>query len=301
MRKVLKWLGILLGAAVLLLVIAYGVIHFSSNASFNKVYAVDPAPVAIPAPDSAVLAQGAHLAVTRGCAECHGANFGGQVFVDEPNLATLYAVNLTPGEGGAGARYNDLDWVRAIRHGIAPGGRPLLYMPSQEFYHLSDGDLGALVAYLKQVAPVDNVQPAQSVGPLGRALFVGGQLPLVPAELIDHVAARPEAPMPGLTVEYGRYLAVGCIGCHGEEYVGGPIPGVPPEWPLAANLTPDETGLGAWSEADFFTVMRTGKRPDGREINPIYMPWTALGQMTDDEIRAIWLFLQSLPPRKAEA
>lgn len=295
MKKLFKWIVILVGVVAILLVIAGSAIYMMSNASFTRVYTVDPPPVAVPAADSAVLAQGAHLAVIRGCMECHGDNLGGKVFIDDPALGQLNATNLTTGEGGSGARYEDLDWVRAIRHGIDPDGRPLLFMPSHEYYPMGDQDMGALIAYLKQIPPVDNVLAASTVGPLGRALFMAGDLHLVPAELIDHEAPRPEAPAPGVTPEYGEYLALVCMGCHGEGYSGGPIPGVPPDWPPAANITFHESGLASWTEEDFFTLLRTGKRPDGRDLNPQYMPWRAVSHMTDDEIRAMWVFFQSLP------
>lgn len=296
MKKLLKWVAILLGCVVLLIAIALGFVYFKSNAGINTVYDVTPASVTIPPADSATLALGEHIAITRGCQDCHTANLGGQVFIEDPALGTLIATNLTSGTGGVGSRYNDLDWVRGIRHGIDPDGRPLFFMPSHEYYFFSDTDLGALIAYLKQLDPVDNELPASTVGLLGRALYVAGQFPLLPAELIDHEAPRPEAPLPGLTVDYGRYMAVGCMGCHGEGFSGGPIPGVPPNWPPAANLTPHESGLADWSEEDFFALMRTGKRPDGQDINPEFMPWAPLSQMTDEEIGSIWMFLQSLPP-----
>ena len=297
MKKLFKWIGIVLGAVIVLLVLGAGAVYMMSNARFNKTYAVDPAPVTVPAADSLVLAQGAHIAIIRGCTECHGSDLGGKVFIDDPALGTLYAGNLTAGTGGAGARYDALDWVRAIRHGIAPDGRPLLFMPSHEFYHIDDRDTGMLIAHLKQVPPVDRAFPPSTVGPLGRALFMAGELPLVPAEIIDHDTPTPQAPPAGATAEYGRYLAVVCMGCHGETFSGGPIPGVPPNWPPAANITFDETGIADWSEEDFFTLLRTGKRPDGRELNSAYMPWRPFSQMTDDEIRAMWLFLQALPHR----
>jgi hypothetical protein len=78
---------------------------------------------------------------------------------------------------------------------------------------------------------------------------------------------------------------------------GGRIPGTPPEFPAAQNLTPDTvSGIGKWSEADFQRALRTGRRPDNTEINPA-MPWKLAGQMTDEEMHAVWLYLRSVPPR----
>ena len=64
-------------------------------------------------------------------------------------IGTLRAPNLTP--GGVGGTYTDTDWIRALRHGVAPDGTPLVFMPSWEYYYLSKEDLGALIAYLKQL------------------------------------------------------------------------------------------------------------------------------------------------------
>jgi mono/diheme cytochrome c family protein len=188
--------------------------------------------------------------------------------------------------------------VRAIRHGIGVDGKPLVFMPSHEYYYFNDDDLGKIIAYIKQVPPVDNEAPAPSPGPLFRFLFLTGELTmLAPAELIDHDAPRPSAVETGETLEFGEYLAVGCIGCHGDNYSGGPIPGMPPDTPPAANLTPDPaTGLGDWTEEDFVVAMRQGKRPDGTTIDP-FMPWPNFSQMTDEELGALWLYLQSLPAR----
>jgi mono/diheme cytochrome c family protein len=249
-------------------------------------------------PINATLEWGEHIATTRGCRDCHGEDLGGAVFADEMPVFRLYGSNLTP--IGVGASYSDEDWIRAIRHGVGPDGKPLLFMPSYEYYYLSDRDLGALIAYLKSLPAVDRDSPGSQVGPLGRVLFKAGKLPLIPAEMIDHQAPRPETPMPGATVAYGEYLAVGCTGCHGEGFSGGAIPGVPPDWPEASNITPDrETGLGNWTRADFFRAMREGRRPDGTELRAEYMPWSNFVRFSDQELTALWMYLETLEPRPA--
>lgn len=296
MKKALKWLGLGLAALVGLIIVAVGAVYLLSSFRINKSYQVENAAVAIPT-DEATLSWGEHIALTRGCTDCHQENFAGGPVIEDPAIGGIYASNLTAGQGGIGDNYSDADWVRAIRHGIGPDGKPLLFMPSQEFYFLSDEDLGALIAYLKTIPPVDNPIPENRVGPMGRVLFLAGEFPLVPAELIDHAGSRPSAPPPGVTVEYGQYLAVGCAGCHGSDFSGGPIPGAPPEWPPAENLTP-AGDLATWTEADFIETMRTGVTPSGHELNSEYMPWPVVGRMTDDELKAIWLYLQSLPPKQ---
>ncbi len=192
---------------------------------------------------------------------------------------------------------SETDLVRAIRHGVGPDGQALIFMPSYEYYFFNDADLGAMIAYIKGTPPVDSDLPPIQVGPLGRILFLAGQFPLLAAEDINHDSPRPAPVERGATVQYGAYIAVGCTGCTGEGFSGGPIPGTPPDFPPATNITPDTTtGLGAWTEADFFRALREGKRPDGTEIDP-FMPWQNSGQMADDELSALWLYLQTVPPK----
>jgi hypothetical protein len=94
-----------------------------------------------------------------------------------PGLITLSFPNLTAGAGGVGATNSNEDWVRAIRHGVGHDGRGLLLMPVRLFYYLSDEDLGALIAYLKSLPPVDNELPMTNLGALGRVMLVLGQVP----------------------------------------------------------------------------------------------------------------------------
>ena len=296
-KRVVKWLGVGVAVVLGITVLAAGSAYGVSEYRMRRSYTVPAATLAVPT-DSASVAAGRHVFVTRGCADCHGANLGGTKFIDAPPMGVLYAANLTRGEGGLGRTYSDADWVRAIRHGVRKDGRSVLFMPSQEFTQMSDEDLGRLIAYIKSVPGVDNAQPASTVGPLGRALFVAGQLPLLPAELIDHSAARPARVTPARSAEYGAYLVNTCKGCHGDQLSGGKIPGTPPEFLPAANITPDRaTGIGAWTEADFRRALREGRRPDGRELNPQFMPWKNFANFTDDEIAAMWMYLQSVPAR----
>jgi Cytochrome c len=118
----------------------------------------------------------------------------------------------------------------------------------------------------------------------------------IPAELIPHDAARPVAPEPGITPEYGEYLTHSCKVCHGISMSGGPIPGFPASWPPAPNLTfGDGSALPAWNEAGFMETLRTGVTPEGRQIRGEYMPWTSYQFMSDDELKAVWVYLRSLP------
>lgn len=292
MRKLLKIsLWMCLSAFALAVALIAGV-YTASNMRLRQTYNITPALVAVPT-DPASLERGQHIAQTRGCIDCHGVDLGGAKVIDDPALGHLYGPNLTRGQGGIPSSYRDEDWVRAIRHGVSADGRPLFLMPSQEFAHMSDAQLGELIAYLKSASPVDRVRGPVIVGPVGRALVLAKKMPIA-AEIIDHANLQPAMVKPGRTLEYGRYLAVGCIGCHGPNFSGGKIEVGPPDWPAAANLTPHPTSAVAnWTEADFLQTLHTGRRPNGTELSPV-MPRN-FGLMNDDELGAIWLFLKSLP------
>lgn len=292
MRRVLRWAGIGVGALAGLLLLALGAVYVITEMRFNRTFTGVGDPVTVSA-DPALALEGGRLVVARGCADCHGQDMAGSVFVDDPLLGLLSASNLTAGQGGVGALYDDAAFERAIRHGVGHDGRPLLIMPSHEYYPLSDADVSAIIAYLRSAPPVDNVLPGSSVGPLGRILGVAGAIQLTPVDAIDESRGRA-SPVPGESVEFGQYLGGTCMGCHGQDFAGGPSP-VPGGLPVA-NLTPHEAdGIGAWSEEQFIRALREGVRPDGTAIAPD-MPWENLGKMSDTELKALYKFLRTLPP-----
>lgn len=295
-RKILKWIGIVLGSLLGLLVITFVVLYLVGTVKWNKMHGQYDVPVEtikIPT-DSVSIARGEHIATIRMCRDCHTETLSG-MSDSAPGLITLTIPNLTAGAGGVGATNADADWVRAIRHGVGYDGRGLVLMPSGTWYYLSDEDLGALIAYLKSLPPIDNQLPPSDLGPLGRVMLALGQLPpeIVPNVIsIDHDGPRPIAPQPGVTVEYGLYLARTCMLCHGSELNGRLISEGGPKY-LAPNLTMGGE-LHTWSEEDFMRTLRTGVTPTGHKLIDV-MPWKYFGQMTDDELKAVWMYLQSLP------
>jgi mono/diheme cytochrome c family protein len=295
MRRILKYAGILAGAVVLLACAGVaGLYAWTSNELATK----SPLPGhAFTAPtDSASVARGEHVVRAIGkCGDCHGQDLGGDTLLNDPAMGLIYSPNLTRGAGGIGGTYTDAQWEAAIRHGLAADGRRLVVMPSNEYQFLSDEDLGTIIAYLRSVPAVDRTGPAQRVGPLARALYAGGVFPMFPAKAVTHGDEVVPSVAIDSTAAYGKYLGdVGCSGCHGVTYGGGAIPGGPPDWPKPANLTP--TGIGHYTQEGFVSALRTGKRPDGTEINP-FMPIAATRQMTDVEIVAVYKYLRTLPAR----
>ena len=208
-------------------------------------------------------------------------------------LGQVIAPNLTAGEGGISSEFSNKDWVKAIRHGVNRQNKGLLLMPSEEYYHLSNQDLAAMIAYLKQLPKVDNQLGETSLRPLGRFLVMQGELP-IKAEKINHNQEHPGAPPKGATKAYGAYLGVNCQGCHGKNYAGQKIPGAPPTWPKSTNITPHPDGIGEWTINDFKKALREGRRPDGSEISEV-MP-AGLAELEDWEVQALWSYLQDLPP-----
>ncbi len=297
LKKIFKWIGLAVGTVIGLLLVALVAIYLLSSLRLNKTYTIPSAALTI-STDAATLAEGQRQFSTRGCIDCHGSDGGGKMVVDDPLVGTVMASNLTSGIGGVAGQYQtSRDWEWAIRHGVGADGKPLVIMPSQEYYPMNDSDLGALIAYIQALPPVAHEVTAITVGPLGRILHVVGLVTLLPAEVIDHNAPRPAVVAKGATKEYGEYLAKTCTGCHGATLSGGPMPGVPAAAPYPRNLTPHlETGLGKWQEADFVQAIRTGMRPDGSPL-AASMPWQAFSAMTDEELSALWLYLQSVPAK----
>ena len=296
-RKVLKWGGIVLGGLIGVLVIALAVLYFIGSGKVNKTYDVEVVAVTVPTGDQAI-ERGRHFVEAIAlCQECHGDNLSGEDNLEEDPLFGTYSPrNLTPGRGGIGGTFSDIDYTRAIRHGVGKDGKALVIMPSEFYNKISDSDLGAIIAFLKSLPPVDNEVPETSLGPLGRICTVL-ESSLLPATLIDHEAPRPAEPQPGVTREYGEYLTFMCSLCHGDALSGGSVPGDEPDAPPAPNLTPGGP-LRLWSEADFINTLRTGVTPGGRSLDSENMPWEYFTKMTDDELEAIWMYLQSLPAKE---
>ena len=297
MKKLLKWIGIILGSLIgLLLVVMLG-LYFKTKSQLNKTYDVEVQEVVIPT-DAESIEHGRHLTEVL-CAECHGDDLSGiPDFVSVPNIASISTPNITPGKGSVTENFSVVDWVRVLRHGVKPDGHSVFLMPSETFQYLNEEDLGDILAYMKTAPPIDTSDRATTTTDftfLGHVVYGAGAFGnLVIASKIEHDALPSSFPEPGVTVQYGEYLVNinGCNSCHGTQFAGAKPPD--PESILAPNLTP-AGDIGNWTEAEFIEAFRTGIVPSGRRLIPNFMPWTYKGKMTDDELKAIFLFLQSLP------
>lgn len=271
MKRLMKWTMLTLGGLVGLFGLAGLALYPIGMKKLTHSYpGIQVGPVEIPTGSEAI-ARGRHIAVVWGCTKCHTEDLSGKLIADDPILGTIPASNLTSGNSGVGGSYTDADWVRAIRHGVKPVGRSEIFM--NDFSTMSDQDLGDLLAYLKQIQPVDADFPALRYGPIVPiTLAVGVYTPA--AELIDHAAPRPADPAPGATIEYGEYLSTVCSECHGKTLAG---------------------KLDQWTQEDFIAAFQTGALPDGKQLNKA-KHLTTFGEMNDTELIALWLYFLSTRP-----
>lgn len=257
-----------------------------SNSRLNQRFEVAPVELST----AGDVARGQHVVMVRnGCADCHGADLAGASVMDNPAMGKIYASNLTPAALGA---WSDGEIARAIRHGVGRDRQPLVLMPAHDYIHLSEADLSAAVAYLRSIPPVEKANENTRLGPVSRSLLALNQAPLLPAEMLDHQRAFPPEPVAEVSENFGQYLAqTACMGCHGPQLRGGPIPGGDPSWPPASNIR--RPALADWNETSFIGAMRSGITPSGQEMRSP-MPWKLIGQYTETELKALWMYLKSL-------
>ncbi len=291
MKKAVKFIGWTLASLVMLgLVAAFGA-NVLAERKLNRTIDVQAAAVAFVS-DEASLVRGKYLFESRGCSECHGADGAGRPVIDEPNGLRVSSPNISPGPGGVVSKYTEVDWVRTIRHGVKPDKHPVFIMPSEDYNRLTDTDLAAIVAYTRSLPPVQGEAAHIALPLLIKALYAADVIPDA-AEKIDHTLPPAQAVAEGPTPEHGAYVANMCKGCHGGSFSGGPIPGSPPDWPPAADLTAATTYARYDSLDKFRTMLRTGKRPDGETIK--VMPFPSLGALNDTDVEALYGYLRTLP------
>lgn len=243
------------------------------------------------------------------CGSCHSAEgtgpdgplSGGHAFRDW-RLGTIRASNITADPYTGIGSWTDAEIMRAVRNGQGKYGRLLApVMPYHWFHDMGDRDALAIARYLKTQKPVRQLV----LNDRSYLFRVGDMLFMHPIR-----SGSPAAPPRGVTVEYGRYLSRNvalCADCHTRRsgamsepemdrlFAGTNHP--PKDFPVnPANITPDSaTGIGSWSEADFLKTMRTGMNPNGVALDS-FMPWPQYKRMTDDDLRAIYRYLQTVKP-----
>jgi mono/diheme cytochrome c family protein len=298
MRKGLKVVAFVVGGLLVAGVVLALAAVWLSERKRTRVIELTIAPVRY-VMDDAAIRRGKYLYESRGCMECHGADGAGRDVIDDPAGMYIKSPNISPGAGSVVRNYTEADWVRSIRHGVSPRGHPLFIMPSKDYNQMTDADLAALVAYVRSLPPAAGEGAVVRLPLMVKALYALGAVK-DDAERIDH-ARPPPAPVPeAVTAEHGAYVAKMCAGCHGDGFSGGKIPGAPPAWPPSANLTPGAgSAMPRYDTAEKFAAMlRTGKRPDGSAVSPV-MPFPSLRNLSDTDVRAVYVYLQGLPARPA--
>lgn len=295
LKKIGKWTGIVIGSILALVIIVYAYIYFQTEHMINKKYAYTIPAMTIPT-DSLSIARGEHLYHIRACVDCHGPDLNGKVYVNDPMLLRLTIPNITKGKGGLPADFDVKDWLRVLRHGVDKEGRSLFIMPSHESSQLSKGDLADLIAYCMSRPPVaSNYEMLHEIGPIGRVVLALNKATVLPAEKIDHNTDIREKRASGVSTSYGKYLAVTCQGCHRQNLQGGgPLA---PGYPDVPNIT--STGEpGKWNDELFIKTIRTGQTPEGKKLRNQYMPWKSMNNFSDEELKAIFVYLKSLPEKQ---
>lgn len=295
MKRWMKWTAGGLGAVVVVVAGAAIIGKQLAEKKRMRQVSVQVAPLAY-ASDAASLDRGKYLFQSRGCVDCHGANGAGRDFVNQPPTR-ISGPNITP--AGVVAKYKPEDWVRTIRHGVKPGGTPIMIMPSEDYNRLTDADVASLIAHVRALAPVQNSNVGVVELPLPAWVLYGFDAIPDAAQRIDHSLPPAQPVAEGATVEHGKYVANMCLGCHGATFSGGKIPGGPPDWPAAANITPGEGSvMPRYPDAQkFVTMMRGGKRPDGTAI--AVMPFESLSKMSDVDLQALYLYIKTMPAKPA--
>lgn len=247
------------------------------------------------------------------CGNCHsprdengrfieGMELAGAFVIDEPAFRA-YAPNITPDvETGIGS-WTDEEIIRAVREGIRPDGSVMGPPMAYPFYRdISDRDMRAIVAYLRNVPPVRNEVPASTY-----------RIEL-PPNWGPPVGSVPE-PNRDDPIEYGRYLThtLGhCTDCHtplvegrhdfSRIGAGGnlfPQPFGAPWNAVAANITQHpEMGIGRWTDEEIKRAITDGISRDGRELLP-FMGFSFYKNITDEDLDAIVAYLRTLPPATA--
>lgn len=257
------------------------------------------------------------------CADCHSTRdwskyaapivpgtigMGGEPFTPElmPGLpGSLYARNITPAAVGD---WTDGELMRTITTGVNKHGTPLFpLMPYPAYGSLDRDDVEAIVAYMRTLAPIANEVPDRSLH---------FPMPLI-VRTIPRAASFQERPPASDKAAYGAYVvrAAACVECHtprdaqgqplpGRDFAGGmefrfPAGGVV----RSANLTPDaDTGIGTWTEQQFVDKFRAFSGAPARTLSPAeqrentVMPWLPYSGMTDEDLRAVYAHLRTLPP-----
>jgi len=276
-KKLLRWLGFGVLLAVVLAGSAVAFAYLSTEPLIRRHYDLSLRPIAVPT-DEAAIAEGRRLALVRGCFDgCHGKGVSGAEFWVEPWVARLVAPELTQ----VFARHSDSELERIIRRGVRKDGTSTWGMPSSMFYHLSDDDLGKIVAFIRSLPLGDGPVAEVWIGPLWRLDLLHDRFLPYAEEIVRDAPWMTAEDMQG---EHGRgrYLALTvCTECHSMDLNGAPD-----------GSAPNLAIVVAYSEPQFAKLMKTGVPLGGQKLG--LMELVAIerfSNFTEDEVRDLYGYL----------
>lgn len=283
MRKVLRWLGYLLGAVVILALLFAAWVWFASGRVLGRTH--QAAPERLGQPSAAQLADAGRQARILGCSNCHGSRLEGRMMFDAGPFARVWAPNLTE----LAARTTDQQLAAAIRQGIGHDGRALFVMPSPMYSRLSGEEVAALIAHIRGAPRVGGRVSGIEWGPIGRFALAKGDIEFATDRIGDFRARLPLDTGPA-TAAGRRLAATICSECHGPGLSGGqPTPDV---------SAPDLSIAGAYDLAQFTRLIRTGRPPDGRDLGLMReVSELDLSRLTDSEIAQLHAYLRARAQR----
>jgi mono/diheme cytochrome c family protein len=281
-------------------------------------------PAMVPAsalPDHAPdVANGKYMFIAGGCAECHAVPKGACDDLDikdetvlaggrclETDFGTFHVPNISPDKETGIGKWTTLDFINAMKRGIAPGGVHLYpAFPYTSYQRMTYEDLIDLKAYLDRLPAVTRrVAPHALKFPYNIRRGIG----LFQRRYVDGKSFAPD-PHASDTVNRGAYLVLGpghCAECHSPRDVfGGLIPSKgfagarsPDGDDTVPNITPSDDGIGDWTQEDIAYLLETGNTPDFDTVGDAMVPVQEnVARLTPEDRDAIAAFLKSLPPRQ---
>ncbi len=304
LKKILKWTGII----VLFIIVSVTAVTASRQ---NLTYEA-PLPNIKASTDTVIIARGKHLVFSSAhCASCHSSQNADSLLQlgIEPSLSggfefklpigSIYAKNITPDKETGIGNLTDAQIARALYYGVGADGRAMFdFMP---FHNVSETDMQAIISYIRTQKPVHNKVPDHQFNTMGSVVKAYMLKPTGPSgEILKTIT-------PDTSAAYGGYLVnsvANCSGCHTKRdmmtgaFIGAPLAGGN-EFDegargkfISPNLTTDSSSrIFGWGYQIF-----KGRFKMGRVIKNSPMPWESYKRMTDDELKAIFNYLQTVKP-----
>lgn len=281
-RAWVKWVGTVLAG---LFTIVFALLAIVGAIGTYKLYRVNNVALPQVTVDSSPeqLVRGEHLAEVL-CASCHSLNgdlplSGGKNLSEDAGLplGDIYAPNITP--TGNIKDMSDTELFLLLRTGVNEEGRATAMTAVLGPRALSDEDAAAVIAFLRQSAPVQGETPKFKPSILMALLAGAGLIPLNVPTMVTMVSAPPKDANP----EYGQYVMalMDCQSCHGVNLDGN----VPPPYPPAPDIRPI---LSALSYEQFFDLVQANA--SAAQAGQV-MPWKFIARLDEVELKALYLYL----------